>query len=241
MPSKASHLFILCALSSSLAFAADPSAEPRRTEVGTALDTMVTVEMVGPVTKVSDLQIICLLKHDPAGDKYLGAMQALNEKLGGLLSSLRERGEFAGELGETMLFTPLPNTIAPAKVLLIGVGSEKELSKEKLFQVGKIAARESVRLKAATVAWAPMLRDQGSERIDVGEGDGAFAQGFFQGYFTELQLQKQKLSPTHTISRLTIEAGPSYFEQASTKVRESLGALSSELTSRATVPYTRWK
>ena len=48
-------------------------------------------KMIGPVTQATDLQVICILKHDPAGDKYIEAMQDLNGKLKGLLSSLRDR------------------------------------------------------------------------------------------------------------------------------------------------------
>ena len=84
--------------------------------------------MIGPVTQTTDLQIICVLKHDPAGDKYIEAMDDLNQKLHRILSNLRDRGEFAGELGETLLFTPPPNSITPKQLLLIGIGSESALS-----------------------------------------------------------------------------------------------------------------
>src|SRR5580692_5475652 len=74
----------------------------------------VSVKMIGPVTQTTDLQIICILKHDASGDKYIEAMRDFNDKLGGLLSSLRERGEFIGEPGETLLFAPPADSI-PAK------------------------------------------------------------------------------------------------------------------------------
>src|SRR6478735_2986625 len=67
-------------------------------------DQTIAVEMIGPVTQTTDLQIICVLKHEPSGDKYIEAMDDFNKKLNGLLSGLRERGEFAGDLGETLLF-----------------------------------------------------------------------------------------------------------------------------------------
>src|SRR5262249_58625749 len=74
--------------------------------VSAARDVKVTVKMIGPVTQTTDLQIICLLKHNPAGDQYIEAMQDFNDKLGGVLSSLRERGEFVGEPGETLVLHP---------------------------------------------------------------------------------------------------------------------------------------
>jgi hypothetical protein len=51
----------------------------------------------------ADLQIICLFKHKLAGDTYQGAAKETDEKLGGMLSALRNRGEFVGESGETFL------------------------------------------------------------------------------------------------------------------------------------------
>src|SRR5439155_17801674 len=111
--------------------------------VSAARDVKVTVKMIGPVTQTTDLQIICLLQHNPAGDKYIEAMQDFNDKLGGVLSSLRERGEFVGEPGETLLLNPPAGSITPKQVLLIGVGEEAELTVDRLRLAGTIAARES--------------------------------------------------------------------------------------------------
>ena len=145
----------------------------------------IIAKMIGPVTESTDLQIICVLKHEPAGDTYIDAMKDFNGKIGGLLSSLRDRGEFVGEPGETFLFSPPAKTIAPARVLLIGVGSEQALSIEQLRLAGRIAAREAIRLNASHVSFAPTLRDEGSSRIDVGDGDAAFTEQFLLAYDTE--------------------------------------------------------
>jgi hypothetical protein len=55
--------------------------------------------------------------------------------------------------------------------MVIGLDEEKDLSLESLRVVGRIAAREAVRLKAKHVPWAPVIRDKGDSTIDVGEGD----------------------------------------------------------------------
>src|SRR5215831_12707216 len=175
-------------------------------------DVKVTVKMIGPVTQTTDLQIICLLQHNPAGDQYLEAMQDFNDKLGGVLSSLRERGEFVGEPGETLVLSPPSGSITPQKVLLIGGGEEATLTMDRLRLVGTIAAREAVRLGAAHVSFAPTLRDQGSNRIDVGEGDAAVAESFLLAYDTERRLQEQSLASGAQIREFVIEAGPKYFD-----------------------------
>src|SRR5262245_38485666 len=78
------------------------------------LGIRLSVKMVGPYMEPADMQIICLFKHKPTSDTYQGAAKETDEKLGGLLSSLRNRGEFIGESGETILFTP-PKGSIPAK------------------------------------------------------------------------------------------------------------------------------
>src|SRR5438445_6234686 len=105
-------------------------------------DVTVTVKMIGPVTQTTDLQIICLLQHNPAGDTYIEALQDFNTKLGGVLSSLRERGEFLGAPGETLVLHPPVGSITPKHVLLIGVGEEAALTVDRLRFAGTIAARE---------------------------------------------------------------------------------------------------
>ena len=95
-------------------------------------------------------------------------MTDFNDKLGGLLAAVRDRGEFVGELGETFLFLPPAGAITPKQVLLIGLGEEKDLSLDTLKVVGRVAVREAVRLRAAHVSFAPTIRDQGNNTIDVG-------------------------------------------------------------------------
>lgn len=212
-------------------------AEPATKRVDAPHDQTITVEMIGPVTKTTDLQIICVLKHDPAGDNYIGAMDDFNQKLHHFLSNLRDRGDFAGELGETLLFTPHAKTISPKQVLLLGIGEESALSLDRLRLAGAIAARESLRLKATEVSWAPTLRDQGSSRIDVADGDAAFVGGWILAYDTQMKLQHQGLAPTCSITSLTIEAGPKFFEGAGTKVADAVKAAGAEIKARSAAPY----
>src|SRR5713101_6676696 len=212
------------------------SATPEKS-VPAPRDVKVTVKMIGPVTQTTDLQIICLLKHDPAGDKYIEAMRDFTDKLGGLLSSLRDRGEFVGEPGETLLFNPPAGSITPKKVLLIGVGEESSLTLDRLRLAGTIAARESVRLGMSRVSFAPTLRDQGSNRIDVGEGDAAVAESFLLAYDTELRLQEQGLASGAKIREFVIEAGPKYFEGAAEKVSAAVRSAGAALAQRDAKPY----
>ena len=198
-----------------------------------------SVKMIGPVTQPADLQIICVFKHNPAGDKYIEAMQDFNDKLGHLLSSVRDRGEFVGELGETFLFVPPPNSIAPKQVLLIGLGDEKALSLDTLNVVGRVALREAVRLKAVHVGFAPTIRDQGNKLIEVGDGDRAVAENVISAYDTEKRLQAQGLAEKFSIVDWTIEAGPTFFDSAATKVAQGIQVATTAGATRDAAPYTK--
>ena len=121
--------------------------------------------------------------------------------------------------------------------MVIGLGEEKDLSLESLRVVGRIAAREAVRLQAKHVAWAPVIRDEGNSTIEVGEGDRVFAEQFLSAYDTEKRLQAQGLAPQFSIEDVVIEAGPSYFDSAVKQVGEGIISITSELGQRDAAPY----
>src|SRR5258706_6616714 len=123
--------------------------------------------MVGPYMEATDLQIICLFKHKSSGDTYQGAAKDTDAHLNGLLSALRNRGEFVGELGETFLFTPAKGSIPAKQFMVIGLGEEKDLSLDSLQVVGRIVALEAVRLKARHVALPPVILHERNSSIDL--------------------------------------------------------------------------
>src|SRR5262249_16070296 len=120
---------------------------------------------------------------------------------------------------------------------LIGIGEESALSLDRLTLVGGIAARESTRVGVANVSFAPTLRDQGSSRIEVGDGDAAFARGWILAYDTEVKLQEQGLSPVRPVPSLTIEAGAKSFDPAATKVADAVTAAGAAIKTRDAAPY----
>lgn len=220
------------------ALAADTTSAPKETIVpAKPLGVTVSVKMVGPYMEAADLQIICLFKHKPDGDTYQGAAKDTDADLKGTLSALRNRGEFVGELGETILFTPPKDSIPAKRFMVIGLGDEKDLSLDTLRVVGRIAAREAVRLKAKHVAWAPVIRDQGNTAIDVGQGDRAFIEQFLSAYDTEKRLQVQGLADAFSVETVVIEAGPSFFDGAAKQVSEGIESVTGELGSRNAAPY----
>src|SRR6266571_3789538 len=98
----------------------------------------IKVRMEGPYTADVPLQIVCYFKYTPEGAKRMsGAPVELDKKLGGVIASLRERGEFVGDELETLLLIPPKSSIKAKALLLIGLGSEDELSLKLLEGVGE--------------------------------------------------------------------------------------------------------
>ena len=233
-----SLITLACAGLLGSALAADTTTAPKESVFPTKpLGITLSVKMVGPYMEPADLQIICLFKHKSNGDTYQGAAKDTDEKLGGMLSTLRNRGEFVGESGETIVFTPPKDSIPAKRFMVIGLGEEKDLSLDTLRTVGRIAAREAVRLKAKHVAWAPVIRDEGNTAIDVGEGDRAFAEQMLAAYDTEKRLQTQGLAERFGIETFVIEAGPTFFDSAVKQVGEGIESITAELQKRDATPY----
>jgi hypothetical protein len=201
----------------------------------------VSIKMIAPYAQQTDLQIVCVFKHDAAGDKYVAAMKDFNDKLGGLLSSLRDRGEFVGELGETMLFNVPSGTITPRRILVIGLGAEKNLSLDTLRVVGRVALREAVRLKVAEVSFAPTIRDQGNTAIDVGDGDRAVVEEVLLAYDTEKRLQAQGLADPFDLREWLIEAGPAYVDSAIEKTKLGIDEAARRIKERDSSPFRNKK
>ena len=237
MNSKGFALGLTLACLVAAAGAADSPAPKENVFATKPLGIRVSIKMDGPYMEAADLQIICLFKHKASGDTYQGAAKETDAHLGSILSALRNRGEFVGESGETILFTPPEGSIPAKQFMIIGLGEEKDLSIDRLRVVGRIAAREAVRLKAKHVAWAPVIRDEGNLAIDVGEGDRAFAEQLLSSYDTEKRLQAQGLAPAFTIESVVIEAGPTFFDGAVKQVGQGIESITAELQKRNSTPY----
>ena len=237
MKTKLPALSLALILAVATARAADTTAPKENVFATKPLGIQVSIKMDGPYMEAADLQIICLFKHKASGDTYQGAAKETDAHLGSILSALRNRGEFVGELAETFLFTPPKGSIPAKRFMVIGLGEEKDLSLDSLHLVGRLAAREAVRLKAKHLAWAPVIRDEGNTTIEVGEGDRAFIEQMLSAYDTEKRLQAQALAPEFSIESVVVEAGPAFFDSAVKQVGQGIESITAELQKRNSTPY----
>jgi Cytosol aminopeptidase family, N-terminal domain len=180
-------------------------------------DVTLKLRMEGPYTADVPLQVVCYFKYTPDGARRMtGAPVELDKRLGGVIGALRQRGEFVGDALETLLITPPPGSIKAKGLLLIGLGDESSLSVDLMEKVGRVALREASRIGTDSVAFAPLIRDQGNTTLDTGDIESAVTRGALLAYDTEKRLQKEGLSKPFALRQWIAEAGPTYFD--STKI-----------------------
>src|SRR5712692_2650823 len=142
----------------------------------------------------------------------------LDKRLGGVIASLRERGEFVGDQLETLLITPPKDSIKAKALLLIGLGDEHALSLQVMERVGRVSLREAARLGVRRVAFAPLIRDQGNSKLGTGDVAAAVMRGMLLAYDTEKRLQREGLTRAFTLDHWNVEAGAKYFDETATAV-----------------------
>src|SRR4029077_20002534 len=82
----------------------DETQQVKETSLDAPHKVQVKVRMEGPYTADVPLQVVCYFKYTPEGAKKMsGAPVELDKHLGGVIASLRERGEFGGDQLETIL------------------------------------------------------------------------------------------------------------------------------------------
>ena len=202
----------------------------------------IKVRMEGPYTADVPLQVVCYFKYTPEGAKRMGgAPVELDKRLGGVIASLRERGEFAGDQLETLLITPPKDSIKAKALLLVGLGDEDALSLKLMEAVGRVSLREAARLGVSRVAFAPLLRDQGNKKLGTGDVETAVVRGVLLAYDTEKRLQKEGLNKEFTLDEWNVEAGPDYFDETVTGVQKAIEEAGKNIKDRSTQPYSKGK
>src|SRR5436309_3370550 len=202
----------------------------------------IKVRMEGPYTADVPLQVVCYFKYTPEGAKKMsGAPVELDKRLGGVIASLRERGEFVGDELETLLITPPKDSIKAKALLLVGLGPEDALSLKVLERVGRVALREAAKTGVNRVAFAPLIRDQGNSTLPAADVEIAVVQAMLLAYDTEKRLQKEGLAKAFTLSEWIVEAGPRFFDETVTGVEKAIQEANKSLKNRSGAPYSRVK
>jgi hypothetical protein len=202
----------------------------------------IKVRMEGPYTADVPLQVVCYFKYTPEGAKRMtGAPVELDKKLGGIIASLRERGEFVGDDLETLYITPPKGSIKAKALLLVGLGKEESLSLNVMERVGRVSLREAANAGVKRVAFAPLIRDQGNSKLPTGEVASAVVQAMLLAYDTEKRLQKEGLAKSYSLDEWNVEAGAAYFDETVSAVEKAIKQTTMALKDRSAEPYARSK
>jgi hypothetical protein len=200
------------------------------------------VRMEGPYTADVPLQVVCYFKYTPERARRMGgAPVELDKHLGGVIASLRERGEFGGDQLETILIAPPEGSIKAKALLLVGLGDEDALSLNLMEAVGRVSLREAARLGARRVGFAPLIRDQGNTKIGTGDVETAVVRGMLLAYDTEKRLQKEGLGKPFTLEEWWVEAGPAYFDETVAGVTKASAEATDLIKARESKPYASGK
>jgi leucyl aminopeptidase len=223
--------YLLCAA----AIANDASAVKEVT-IDAPGSVAIKVRMEGPYTADVMLQSVCYFKYTEAGAKRMsGAPVELDKHLGGIINSLRSRGEFSGASLETLVLNPKSGSIKAKSLVLVGVGDEDQLSLDTMEQVGIAALRQAHLLHATKVGFAPLLRDQGNKALGAGAVETAVVRGMLLAYDTDRRLQAEGLSDKYELEEWWVEAGPAYFDETVAGVRQGVTEAAAQIAKRPAI------
>ena len=233
---------VLLLAGTTMASSSDAEQEVKEKAFDAPNKVKIRVRMEGPYTADVPLQIVCYFKHTPEGAKRMsGAPVELDKRLGGVIASLRERGEFVGDELETLCITPPKDSIKAKALLLVGLGKEESLSLKVMERVGRVSLRAASKTGVKRVAFAPLIRDQGNSKLPAGDVALAVARGVILAYDTEVRLQKEALAKSFALEEWIFEAGSTYFDETITGVEKGIHQAKTVLKDRTSEPYIRPK
>jgi Cytosol aminopeptidase family, N-terminal domain len=126
----------------------------------------------------TDLQVITLFESAPQ-KPLQGTLAQLDERLRGLLTQLRESGEFKAQFKETRLISPREGTIDARRLLLVGLGDPQTFTLERLQTVAQILFDKSLENNVRHPDFAPTDLDTGITQFTPREIAAAFTSGLF--------------------------------------------------------------
>jgi hypothetical protein len=180
------------------------------------IDIEVTVQ--SPSAQKTPLQIACVFEYTendiftpPALPMEVNGMVHLDKGLNGIITQLRKSGQFAGHAFETLLINVPNGTIAPQKLLLIGLGDRQKFEPEMMKTVGAIGMREALRLGVVSYAHASDLKDAGVDSPTALVA-GNVLKGAIAAYRTQAYLKSKNMASYQPVKKITFLAGQPFYQ-----------------------------
>lgn len=118
--------------------------------------------------------------HEIGGTRPTGGLGNLDAALGGAIMRLRADGIFRAEMGEVLTLSDPARPIQATTVLAIGLGDPAVWTPATIRAAVATAVRETIRIEAASAAFAPGLLDSGLDPDCLGGTPDAMLAGLFE-------------------------------------------------------------
>ncbi len=176
---------------------------------------------ISPANADTPLQCVCVFDWRK-NTAMTGGLGELNERLGGLLETVRKEGHVRGEELDTLLLTPPAGLIKAQSVLILGLGDPQTLSKERLIRVGRMALLEAARMGVVAFSFAPSIRDAGVTSFPAADVSVSVANGMIQGLRSLQRMRELGLDQTAKLQRITFLAGREHLENSRKGIQQAL-------------------
>ncbi|HET7322467.1 MAG TPA: leucyl aminopeptidase [Longimicrobiaceae bacterium] len=134
----------------------------------------------------------------------LGPVAKLDERLGGQISAVMERGDFTGKEGQTLLLYPASGTIPAERLLLVGLGSVESLDLERIRRAAGTAVRQATKLGVKSFASLLHHAELVEDRITPRAAGRAAGEGALLAAFTFQEMKTVEPEPAGTPERMVI-------------------------------------
>lgn len=141
------------------------------------ITTTVKTKATAPISAKSDLLAIGVFSDEGQPGKLAGV---INANLKGAVKKLIALGDFTAKCGTTAIVYA-DGKIAPARVLLVGLGERKKLTADCIRKAAAIAANKAVTLKAASMTVA--LNQQLPSKLTAETIGQAITEGLYFGSY----------------------------------------------------------
>jgi leucyl aminopeptidase len=149
------------------------------------------------------LKTACAVVGVYEGHKLTRSAKVLDQAAGGAITTLLKRGDLEGRAGSTLMLHDLPGLATP-RVLLVGLGQEKEGS-DKSYRDAALAAAKAVLASPAAEAVTYLCEAASSERDAAWKAEQIVLAMSEAGYrFDRLKSQKDTSASDFKLARMTV-------------------------------------
>lgn len=153
----------------------------------------------GEATAATTDVLVCLeYEQDKTWSK---AVQPVDQKLGGQLSTLRKSGEFSGKPNNTVLLH-IDGKLPAKRVLLVGIGTRETVTLERIRQAMGTAAKRARTAKAKGIVCVMPDVPKGTGPMD--DVAQAMVEGFVLGEYRFNEYRTNRTDDNHSLQSCTL-------------------------------------